>query len=350
MAVPLSARYNPSLREVNANAAAAYDAKDRFRLGAAIQAPAYGGDIGRRSASSVASSRSPSVSSRLSGAGGRPSGSMGMASPGADRAKRHIPFHCTEVVCEVVDMFYTREKQLTRDPNYMSSQTEVNEKMRTILIDWLVDVHLKFKLHEETFFLAVDLVDRYLTVARVSRSQLQLVGITCMLLAAKYEEIWPPEVSECIHVSANTYTRDEILKMERAIAAALSFKLTQPTPFPMLARLLEVTEADEMTRHAAFFFLEHAVLNYKHLQFLPSELAHASLYLANVMLRKPDPWSYTCQYYSRAKADDFKPCARAILDFAALITNSKYQAIRRKYSSTKYGEVSRMVFPTDLPM
>lgn len=271
------------------------------------------------------------------------------ASPGFDRAQRQNPPMCAEVARDIIDMFHVREEAMSRDAKYLETiQGELTEKMRTILVDWLVDVHLKFKLHEETFFLAVDIVDRYLSVAKVTRAQLQLVGITAILLAAKYEEIWPPEVKECLQISANTYTRDELLKMERDICAALKFRLTVPTSFPFLARLLETTEADEVTRNAAFFFMEHAVQDYRHLAYRPSQIANASMYLANLLLRKPDPWNFTLQYYSKARLESFSGFAAGLLEYVHANNASKYQAIKRKYTSSKYSEVARMALPTEV--
>ena len=360
MSTAPTSRFNPTLREVNANAPLnngnLMTGKPQVQQLSKQQIQQQSNTTQLQSQSLDSPSESGFVSPTESDPSQQQPTSQSqhhreLPSPGADRNNRHLPYHCSEMVHDIVEMFYRREQHHPRDPNYMANQPEVNEKMRTILIDWLVDVCLKFKLHQETFFLCVDLVDRYLAIARVSRSQLQLVGVTCMLLAAKYEEIWPPEMSECVHVAANTYTADEILRMERQIAGALCFKFTTPTPFPLLLRLLEVTNADSVTRHTAFFFLEHAVLSYRNLHFLPSELAHASLYLAHVTLQHPDPWNYTCQYYSRGtKVEDIRPCAQTILEFAALITNSKYQAIRRKYSNYKYSEVSRLAFPTELPV
>ena len=80
---------------------------------------------------------------------------------------------------------------------YMSMQTDINPKMREILIDWLVEVHLKFKLHQETLFLTVNIIDRFLSLRPIQRNKLQLVGCTAMLIAAKYEEIYAPEVQVC---------------------------------------------------------------------------------------------------------------------------------------------------------
>jgi cyclin A len=267
-------------------------------------------------------------------------------SPHADARHRGVnPEFVPELAQEIVDMYLRRELTASRNPDYLAAHTEVHEKMRTILIDWFVDVVIKFKLHAETYFLAVDIVDRYLTVTpNVARSQLQLVGVTAVLIAAKYEEMWAPTIAECVSITANTYTKDEVLRMERTMLAALQFKLTVPTPYPLLARLLEVSEAPEAVRHAATYFLEHAVLNYKHLRYLPSQLANASLYLANLMLHR-EAWPFVLQYYSQSQLGDFIDCARNLLEFAVLLSSSRYQAIRRKYTSTKYSEVARLPFP-----
>ncbi|KAL7238750.1 hypothetical protein ACSBR2_004782 [Camellia fascicularis] len=76
----------------------------------------------------------------------------------------------------------------------MDSQPEINSKMRSILIDWLTEVHRKFELMLETLYLTVNIVDRYLLVNVVPRRELQLVGISSMLIACKYKEIWAPGV------------------------------------------------------------------------------------------------------------------------------------------------------------
>ena len=91
----------------------------------------------------------------------------------------------------------------------MSTQTDINDKMRAILIDWLVEVHLKFKLMPETLYLTVNLIDRFLSKKPVTRKNLQLVGVTAMLVASKYEEIWAPEVRDFVYISDKAYTRDQ---------------------------------------------------------------------------------------------------------------------------------------------
>lgn len=87
--------------------------------------------------------------------------------------------------------------------------------MRSILIDWLVEVHLKFKLVPETLYLTVNLIDWYLSQVSVNREKLQLVGVTAMLIASKYEEIYAPEVQDFVYITDKAYTKEEILDCEQ---------------------------------------------------------------------------------------------------------------------------------------
>ena len=96
-------------------------------------------------------------------------------------------------------------------------QQDVNSSMRGILVDWLVEVAQEYKLVSETLFLAVNYIDRYLSSEATPRRKLQLVGITCMSVAAKYEEIYPPQIDEFCYITDNTYTRDEVLAMEQQV-------------------------------------------------------------------------------------------------------------------------------------
>jgi len=95
--------------------------------------------------------------------------------------------------------------------DYMSKvQNDLSFTMRTTLIDWLVEVAQEYNLRRQTLYLTVNYVDRYLSCKTISRSRLQLVGITCMWLAAKYEELDPPTADEFVYIADNTYTRDEV--------------------------------------------------------------------------------------------------------------------------------------------
>lgn len=88
----------------------------------------------------------------------------------------------------------------------------MNESMRAILVDWLVEVHAKFKLLPETLFLTVNIIDRFLTIVKpIKRAKLQLVGVTALLIATKYEEIYPPTIKDLVYITDNAYSKEEIL-------------------------------------------------------------------------------------------------------------------------------------------
>lgn len=152
--------------------------------------------------------------------------------------------------------------------------------MRAILIDWLIIVHEKFRLKTETLYLCVNIIDRYLSRRFIHRRRLQLLGITALFVASKYEEQFPPEVKDCVYITDRSYTRQEVLDMEFEIVIALDFKMTVPTAYPFLHRFLHITSAPDVVRHLASFYTERMLQEYCMLTFRPSLVASAAVCLA----------------------------------------------------------------------
>lgn len=127
------------------------------------------------------------------------------------------------------------------NPRYLEQvQTDVNAKMRAILVDWLVEVSEEYKLCADTLYQAVNYLDRYLSLQRAQRSQLQLIGVVCMWVASKYEEIYPPNVADYCYITDNTYDKRQLLDMEEVVLKRLDYELTVPTAKTFLRRLLQV--------------------------------------------------------------------------------------------------------------
>lgn len=126
---------------------------------------------------------------------------------------------------------YLREAETRNRPKfgYMRKQPDINHSMRTILVDWLVEVSEEYRLQSETLCLAVSYIDRFLSFMSVVRAKLQLVGTAAMFIAAKYEEIYPPDVAEFVYITDDTYTKKQVLRMEQLILKVLSFDLSVPT-------------------------------------------------------------------------------------------------------------------------
>lgn len=225
--------------------------------------------------------------------------------------------------------------------SYMTHQHDINEKMRSILIDWLVEVHLKFKLMPETLFLTVNLIDRFLVRKLVVRQKLQLVGVTAMLLASKYEEIYAPEVRDFVYITDKAYTRNHILAMESTMLNALQFELTTPTAYVFLNRYLKAAGADAQLKHLAFYYVERTMQEYRMLKYLPSMVAASAINMALRSLHRP-AWTPTLAAYSEYSESALRGC---ILDLQAVLaagSSSSLQAVRKKYASPKFMQVSEI--------
>lgn len=120
----------------------------------------------------------------------------------------------TEYVEDMLAYWRVAENKVIVNPSYMLRQSDINPKMREILIDWMVEVQVKFKLKEESLLLAVNILDRFLEQRLVSRGKLQLVGCTSLIIASKYEEIFSPYVSDFVAISDKAYIHEQLIAME----------------------------------------------------------------------------------------------------------------------------------------
>jgi cyclin B len=145
-----------------------------------------------------------------------------------DERDAEDPLCATDYVQDMYDHFRSREVQTSVRPGYMENQPHINDRMRSILVDWLVEVHLKFKLVPETLYLTINLIDRYLAEREVSRPKLQLVGVTALLIASKYEEIYPPELRDLVYICDRAYSRNEVCILS---LAGCVFSMLPLTPF-----------------------------------------------------------------------------------------------------------------------
>jgi G2/mitotic-specific cyclin-B, other len=250
---------------------------------------------------------------------------------------------CCEYVNPLYEHFNNTEKEIAINPNYIADvQTHVTEKMRTILVDWMVEVHIKYKQVPETLYLTIQLIDRYLQVKSVRRSKLQLVGVSALLLASKYEEIYPPEVRDLVHVTDHAYTKSDIIEAESDIANSLEFHLTVPTIHTFLCRYLKAAHADRSMVQMACYLAERSLQEYSMVGFKPSVIAATCIYIARKSLNRQSPWSPTLLKYTNMDECDMEPCANSMKAFFSMSAASQQQAVYRKYSSSKYGAVAKV--------
>jgi len=262
-----------------------------------------------------------------------------------DERDRDDPLCVTEYVEGMYAYFRTKETSTSVQPVYMDNQRHINERMRAILVDWLVEVHLKFKLVPETLYLCVNLIDRFLKDVEVTRQKLQLVGVTCLLIASKYEDIYPPELRDLVYICDSAYTRNEILEMEETVLKALKYQITIPSAHAFLVRYLKAAHADKKMVQISCYILDGTLQSYGLLKFLPSELAAASVLLARRVVGR-NSWSPTLLRYAKYREEDVCPVARAILA-EKNSTPQELKAVIKKYTSSRYGGVANINMSID---
>ncbi|GKV28891.1 hypothetical protein SLEP1_g37879 [Rubroshorea leprosula] len=242
---------------------------------------------------------------------------------------------------EDIYKFYKSVENESRPTDYIHLQTDMNEKMRAILVDWLVDVHLKFELSPETLYLAINIVDRFLSVKIVPRRELQLVGMGSMLMASKYEEIWAPEVNDLVCIADRAYTHQQILVMEKTILGKLEWTLTVPTHYVFLVRFLKASIPDEKKiENMVFFLAELGLMQYETIMFCPSMVAASAVYAARCTLSLKPAWTDTLKHHTGYSEAQLMDCAKLLVYFHSKAAENRLQAVHRKYSSTIRGAVA----------
>ncbi|XP_073001468.1 cyclin-B2-2-like isoform X2 [Typha latifolia] len=257
--------------------------------------------------------------------------------PDIDSSDSNNPLAVVDYVDDIYNFYRQTEDSSCVCPNYMSNQFDINEKMRAILIDWLVEVHYKFELMDETLFLMVNIIDRFLARQTVVRKKLQLVGITAMLLACKYEEVSVPVVEDLILISDRAYTREELLEMERLILNTLQFNMSMPTPYAFMRRFLKAAQADKKMELLSFYIIELCLVEHQTLKFRPSLLAAAAIYTAHCTIEGFKHWSKASELHSRYTEEQLLECSKMMVEFHQKAGQGKLTGVHRKYSMFKYG-------------
>jgi cyclin B len=255
-----------------------------------------------------------------------------------DQAHAGDPKWVAEYASEIFAYYFEVETVHLAPSSYMSTQHDIRPDMRHLLIDWLVEVHMMFKMKEETLFLAVNILDRYLSTQQMKRTSLQLVGSTALLVASKYEELNVPELADFVYVSDQAFTRDDVVKFESEFCTSLGFIFSIPTPFHFGQRFIQVAAFDERNRLFASYLMELALLDYSFLQYAPSVIAASAVYLTTYF--DGQPWADHLVSHTRYVYADMRLCVK---EMYALLANDKMEnSVQKKYSSKTRKRVAQI--------
>uniref|UniRef100_A0A2P2I3H3 G2/mitotic-specific cyclin-B-like n=1 Tax=Hirondellea gigas TaxID=1518452 RepID=A0A2P2I3H3_9CRUS len=217
----------------------------------------------------------------------------------------------------------------------------VTPRMRTILVDWLVQVHMRFNLMQETLYLTFAILDRYLQLMPdTKKEELQLVGVTAMFIASKYEETYCSEIHDFVYISDRAYTKSQIRQMERKILKKLDFYISYPLPLHFLRRNSKAAQVDGTQHTLAKYLMELCQPDYNMCQYKASEIGAAALCLSMRLIGDQTEWTDTLTYYSNYTEAHLTPILCRMAQCITRSHNSTQQSIPKKYEASKYMKIS----------
>lgn len=257
-----------------------------------------------------------------------------------DSEDRENPQLCSDYVKDIYQYLRQLEALQCISPHFLDGR-DVNGRMRAILVDWLVQVHAKFRLLPETLYMCVAVMDRFLQVQPVSRKKLQLVGITALLLASKYEEMFSPNIEDFVYITDNAYTSSQIREMETLILKELKFELGRPLPLHFLRRASKAGEVDVQQHTLAKYLMELTLTDYDMVHVHPSQLAAAASCLSQKVLGQ-GKWNLKQRHYTgyseNEVLDVMQHMAKNVVKVNKNLT--KFLAVKNKYASSKLLKIS----------
>ena len=236
------------------------------------------------------------------------------------------------------------------DHTYMGRQSEINEKMRSILVDWLIDVHFKFGFTDETLFMTVSIIDRYLSVEQITRTNFQLLGITALMIACKHEEIDLPKIDDFIYITDNAYKKNEVIKMEFDVLSKLNFAFLYPSPIKFFEYLSFNFNFEKKQHMMGKYLMESFLLDVKNTKYKPSIISCACAYIVMKFFKmKNYQETYNKKFFvldeTREKFSEhnIKECAKDICLLVDNINKTNYQACVKKYSKPEQENVAMII-------
>lgn len=261
-----------------------------------------------------------------------------------DESDKGNPFLVAEYIKDIYTYLLSLEGKMPVKKGFLLNH-ESTPKMRSVLVNWLVDVHLNFNFFTETLHLTVGIIDRYLQEnTDVGCKTLQLVGTASLLLAAKYEEMYLPGLSDFVYICDDMFSREQILEMEKKILQGLKFNLGRPLSVHFLRRFNKILCVKSEHHNLGKYLLELALLQYDLCHIDPSIQAAAACCLSvgilNNLSNPATAWTDTIIHYTTYTYDMIR---ETVLKFAVTLTKTetmKYQAIRSKYAASKFSKIS----------
>lgn len=257
-----------------------------------------------------------------------------------DRENWDDPYQVSHYAMDIFD-YLTQQEHKYQIRDYINDQPELSKWMRSLLVDWMVEVQESFELNHETLYLSVKIVDSYLGKEKVSKDSLQLVGAAALLIACKYDERTPPLVDDFLFICDGAYKRNQLLKMEGSVFRAINYDLGFPLSYRFLRRYARCGRVSMVVLTLARYILEYSLMDYTTIQLSDSRMAAAALFIA-LRMNNFDGWDESSEYYSGYKLDDFAPIVVLLNTLMHKKPKETLNTVRNKYGHKIFHSVSKI--------
>lgn len=251
-----------------------------------------------------------------------------------DRDPNEVP----EYAFTSFEYFRAREQMQPIVP-YMENQSEVNDKMRQVLVDWLVEMQESFQLTHETLYLSVAITDLYMSKKDVKREDMQLLGATAILLASKFYERYPPYLDDLVFVCDEAYSREQFLQQEIELVQVVDYDINLPVSYLFLRRFAKVVRFTMPQLTLARYVLELSLMEYQFVGFSASKLA-ASALLWSLLHFGENDWNTSLQFHTSYSREDLMASVRQLNEAVAKAPRRKLKTIFDKYSHENFFKVT----------
>ncbi|XP_065172086.1 G2/mitotic-specific cyclin-B3 isoform X1 [Atheta coriaria] len=248
-------------------------------------------------------------------------------------------FQISHYAMDIFNYLKSREPTFLPD-DYMERQPNLTRWMRSLLVDWMVEIQESFELNHETLYLGVKLVDLYLSKVTVNKDVLQLVGAAAMFIASKYDERIPPLVDDFLYICDGAYTRKELLRMEINLLKVVQFDLGIPLSYRFLRRYARAAKLTMPILTLARFILEYSLMDYATISISDSKMAAAALYLA-LQMKGVSGWTPTLEFYTGYKLEEIMETVITLNLNLHRKPKEALMTVRNKYSHKIFFEVAK---------
>lgn len=240
---------------------------------------------------------------------------------------------------DLLNDFYLREKKYLPNRKYLKHQTQINGSHRQKLIDWLVDINYKLNFSNETLFMCVNLIDRFLSKKCVSLAKFKLFGITSLFICSKYEEIHFPPIKNYLEtLQLENVTADDIINSERYIIKVLDYDLMYVQPLAFLRYITKCNNYETRTRLLAKYFMEITLVHEEFIGVKGSAIAAAAFSLSCKILQKK---SDLLKYFVKNKPEEVEKVTQLLL--FVIINKDVTPCLKNKYTNVKAMDVSNFL-------